>query len=295
MDRHGNRIPDYLLNPCRSRQQLHGLKTRLRKAGLHTVCESAACPNIVECFARPTAAFMILGNRCNRGCRFCAVKAGAPGPVDPAEPDEVARAAAELELKHVVVTSVTRDDLSDGGASQFAATIAALRAYLPEANIEVLVPDFLGSKESVRTIMEKAPRVFNHNLETVPRLYSKVRPAADYQRSLEVMAYAADLAYARGIDTIIKSGLMVGLGEDADEVIAVIEDLEKAGCKIVTIGQYLQPRKDRLLVERYWEPKEYDCFVRAGEKLGLTVFAGPLVRSSYLADRVFDNLPGANV
>jgi len=279
------RLPEFVKSPAgRDRRGLHGLKARLRRARLHTVCESARCPNINECFARPTATFMIMGNSCSRGCRFCAVDRGEPAHLDPAEPGEVAEAAHELDLKHVVVTSVTRDDLVDGGASQFAEVIHAVRERLPAATVEVLVPDFQGSEASVRTVMDARPDVFNHNLETVPRLYKKVRPDADYKRSLDLLALVATI----NIDTAMKSGIMVGLGEDKAEVVEVMADLASAGCDIVTIGQYLQPQKDRLPVARYLRPEEYEEFIAEGERMALAVFAGPLVRSSYMADKFIE-------
>jgi len=276
------RLPAFVLNPHRKRGETAALKARLRRAGLHTVCESARCPNLVECFSRPTAAFLILGNRCTRGCRFCAVEAGTPGPPSPDEPAAVAAAAAELGLTHVVVTSVTRDDLPDGGASQFAATIAAIRSRLPEADVEVLIPDFRGSESALATVMAAGPDVLSHNLETVPRLYPTVRPGAVYKRSLELLWHALSMSKCR---VLIKSGLMVGLGEEKDEVVAALADLADVGCRLVTVGQYLQPRRDRLPVTRYWDPLEYAEVVEAGRRLALRVFAGPLVRSSYLADQ----------
>jgi len=276
-------LPAHLINPRRSRAEVHELKARLRRGGLHTVCESARCPNLAECFGRPTATFMILGNRCTRGCGFCAVAAGAPLAVDEREPEAVAAAAAELGLRYVVVTSVTRDDLSDGGAGQFAATVRAIRSRLPGAKVEVLVPDFGGSAAALATVLAARPAVLNHNVETVPRLYARVRPQADYGRSLTLLARAA-----QGGGSRVKSGLMVGLGEDKGEVLGVLEDLRRAGCSVVTIGQYLQPRRDRLPVARYWAPEEYEELAAAGRALGLTVFAGPLVRSSYMAERVFE-------
>lgn len=282
-----DRLPPFLINPERSRKDVHALKKRLRAAGLHTVCESARCPNIIECFKRPTAAFMVLGDRCSRRCGFCAVERGAPPAVDPAEPEAVAEASAELGLSHVVVTSVTRDDLPDGGAGHFAAVIRALKDRLPRAAVEVLVPDFKGEREAVETVMAAGPDVFNHNLETVERLYPVVRPGADYGRSLMVLEAAAEISRAKRSGTLIKSGLMVGLGEDAAEVKKSISELSAAGCGLVTVGQYLQPKRDRLPVSRYWEPEEYENLVGHGRELGIRVFAGPLVRSSYLADEAF--------
>jgi len=284
------RLPDFVLNPHQGRGETAALKARLRRARLHTVCESARCPNLVECFRRPTAAFLILGNRCTRGCGFCAVEAGAPLPPSADEPAAVAEAAEELGLEHVVVTSVTRDDLDDGGAAQFAAVIRAVHGRLPGARVEALVPDFGGSESALATVMAARPDVLNHNLETVPRLYARVRPGADYRRSLELLARAAATGGGRAL---VKSGLMVGLGEEKDEVIASFCDLVAAGCGLVTVGQYLQPRRDRLPVARYWAPEEYGELERAARELGLRIFAGPLVRSSYLADRAFRGGGGA--
>ncbi len=263
------------------------MKVRLRKSRLHTVCESARCPNMAECFSRPAAAFMIMGHLCARGCRFCAVETGSPGVVDPREPEEVARAAHDLGLKYVVVTSVTRDDLADGGAGHFAEVIRAVGKRLPDSRVEVLTPDFQGKTASVRTVLEAGPDVFNHNVETAPRLYPAVRPRADYRRSLAVLAAASSLAGEDGSGVVVKSGMMVGLGEDKEEVIQVMMDLAEAGCEVLTIGQYLQPTRNSIKPERYWLPEEYDEMREWGERLGLTVFAGPLVRSSYMADRVF--------
>ncbi len=281
------RLPHFVKNPHRSRRALHKLKKRLRRAGLHTVCESARCPNIIECFQRPQAAFMILGNRCTRGCGFCAVEQAEPLPPDPGEPKALARAVRELGLRHVVVTSPARDDLEDGGASQFAAVIHAVRQSIESASVEVLVPDFQGARSSIETVLDKNPDVFNHNLEVAPRLYPLARPGAKYLRSLRVLSAAAGLAAGR---TLIKSGLMVGLGERKSEVISVFQDLADAGVSAVTVGQYLQPSKHLLPVERYWQPEEYEELAREGEGLGLSVFAGPLVRSSYMADQVLQGM-----
>jgi lipoyl synthase len=291
----GRRLPSHVISPARDRARLHALKARLRRAGLHTVCESARCPNIVECFQRPTATFMILGNVCSRGCRFCAVSQGPPGPADPAEPEAVAAAAAELGLAHVVVTSVTRDDLADGGARQFAATILAIRSRLPPARVEVLVPDFQGVEEALDIVLAARPDVLNHNLETVPRLYPAARPRADYRRSLTLLDRAARRAGEDGGHPLVKSGLMVGLGEEIDELREVFADLASSGCRVVTVGQYLQPRRDLLAVARYLVPEEYETIKEAGQAHGLTVFAGPLVRSSYHADEVFSTGPNCDI
>jgi len=233
---------------------------------------------------------MILGNRCSRGCRFCAVKAGAPLPVEPREADEVAIAASELGLSHVVVTSVTRDDIPDGGASHFASVIRTIRDKLPNTTVEVLTPDFQGDSSAISAVIEAGPHVFNHNVETVPSLYADVRPNADYERSLAVLSIAAELADEQNADIKIKSGLMVGFGETDKEVMEVMDDLKSAGCGIVTIGQYLQPSRGHHPVKKFYRPEEYQKFEEHGRHLGLTVFAGPLVRSSYLADRVYEGL-----
>ncbi|MGI6553773.1 MAG: lipoyl synthase [Clostridia bacterium] len=255
-------------------------KQLLDKLGLKTVCQSALCPNLGECFARRTATFMILGDRCTRNCRFCAVSSDTPSPVDPGEALRVAQAAAQLNLKHVVVTSVTRDDLPDGGAGHFAATIRAIRQYLPGAVIEVLVPDFNGEINALKTVIQAEPDIFNHNLETVSRLYPLVRPQSEYLRSLSVLEKAKDLS--PGIYT--KSGIMVGLGEREEEVISLMEDLRHINCDILTIGQYLQPSKKHVEVVEYVHPRVFEKYRRAGEKMGfLYVASSPYVRSSYNA------------
>ncbi|MFH1428377.1 MAG: lipoyl synthase [Candidatus Margulisiibacteriota bacterium] len=266
--------------------------------GFHTVCESALCPNRGECFSRGTVTFMILGNTCTRNCTFCAVESEQQLktilPLDPNEPEQVAKAAYELKLKHVVVTSVTRDDLPDEGAGQFADTIKAIRAKLPEATVEVLTPDFNGNTDLLDIVLTSVPDVFNHNVETVPRLYPEIRPQADYQQSLGVLRYAAKgglqsaptIGTASGVTT--KSGLMLGLGETKDEVVAVLRDLYACGVDIVTIGQYLAPSPKHAKVVEYIHPDQFEEYKTIGEKLGIKqVFAGPLVRSSYRAEEVF--------
>jgi lipoic acid synthetase len=250
---------------------------------LHTVCESARCPNLGECFAAPTATFLLLGDRCARGCAFCAVGRGDAMSPDPGEPEAVAGAAREMGLRHVVLTSVTRDDLPDGGAAHFAATVRAVRAALPDAAVEVLVPDFGGSEAAVRAILDARPDVFNHNVETVPRLYPTIRPAADFARSVDLLALSKRIAP----DALTKSGLMVGLGETAQEVRAVMGRLRDASCDILTIGQYLRPSRRCVPVARYVPPEEFARWEEAGRALGFSaVFAGPLVRSSYSAAEV---------
>lgn len=258
----------------------------LRANSLSTVCEEARCPNQGECFGRGTATFLILGERCSRGCRFCNVASGQPQPVDPDEPARLAEAARELGLRHLVVTSVTRDDLDDGGAAQFAACIFALRASCPEATVEVLVPDFEGLRGSVEAVLAAAPDVFNHNVETVARLYPEVRPGAVLDRSLALLSQAR-----RAGETLVKSGFMVGLGETDEEIDALLAQLATAGVEVVTIGQYLRPRLGCLPVERYVEPETFEGYREIGIRHGLReVFAGPLVRSSYLADSLLERV-----
>ncbi|MCD6351205.1 MAG: lipoyl synthase [Armatimonadetes bacterium] len=259
-----------------------GQRTRrvLAACGVHTVCQEARCPNIGECFGHDTATFMILGDVCTRDCGFCAVAHGKPGPLDPQEPDKVAEAAVELGLDYVVVTSVTRDDLPDGGAEHFAATIRALRDRLPGVGVEVLIPDFMGSVEALATVLEARPTVLNHNVETVARLQKTVRPQASYERSLRVLEHSRELAPS--IPT--KSGLMVGLGETDEEVYSTLKDLRLVGCDLVTIGQYLRPTRRHLPVERYVPPEQFAQYRRWAQELGFKhVAADPFVRSSYKA------------
>lgn len=262
------------------------LRARLRNSDLHTVCQEAHCPNIWQCFERGTATFMILGDRCTRDCRFCAVTHGTPLPVDGDEPARVAAAAAAMDLTHVVVTSVTRDDLADGGAALFAATIRAVRQALPKTRIEVLIPDFQGNDQALADVIAAGPDVLNHNIETVPRLYPLVRPQAGYRRSLDLLAAARRIQ--PGLCT--KSGLMLGLGEDDQEVAVVLQDLVGAGCRIVTIGQYLQPGADHLPVARFVTPEAFDAWRQKALAMGFAAAAcGPFVRSSYEAGTLFDN------
>jgi len=249
------------------------------KHRLHTVCESAGCPNIGECWERRTATFMILGELCTRNCRFCAVLSGRPLGLDEEEPERVAQAVARLGIKYAVITSVTRDDLADGGAGIFAATIKTIRTKSPECRLEVLVPDFSGSESALQKVFDAKPAVFGHNLETVPRLYALVRPQARYQRSLKVL----ELAKKNGLVT--KSGLMVGLGETKQEVLDVIHHLAEVNCDILTLGQYLRPSKGHLPVVSYYTPEEFAALKTEAEKLPFkAVESGPLVRSSYHAD-----------
>jgi lipoic acid synthetase len=268
--------------------ELAKVKAHLRELGLHTVCESARCPNIGECFKKPTAAFMILGDVCTRRCRFCAVGKGRPKAVDPAEPGNIAKAAIRLGLTHVVITSVTRDDLEDGGAGQFAAVVGALKEAHPGIVVEALTPDFGGDDMALRTVISSGPDIFNHNLETVPRLYSTVRPQAVYARSLGVLESARRQAAQAGIRIYTKSGLMVGLGETYDEVISVMHDLRAVGCDMLTIGQYLRPMKENIEVAEYVTPEVFERYADAGREMGfVSVASAPLVRSSYNAEEVF--------
>ncbi len=279
------RLPEWLRAGQTHYNALHQIKSGMRSLGLHTVCESARCPNIHECFHRGTATFMILGDRCTRRCGFCAVPRGRRGeiPLDPEEPANVARMAASLELRHVVITSVNRDDLEDGGSCHFAATVREVRKALPRARIEVLVPDFCGDPDAVARVLDAGPDIFNHNMETVARLYRRVRPYAVYQQSLDVLYFARQ--YRR--DALTKSGLMVGLGEDHEEVEALLRDLRGAEVDIATIGQYLQPTRRNLPVVEYVEPWRFLSWRDYGRSIGFkAVFSGPLVRSSYMADVV---------
>ena len=263
--------------------QVGRLKALLRSHRLNTVCEEASCPNIGECFAHGTATFMIMGRLCTRRCPFCDVAHGRPNPLDPQEPENLARALAAMKLKFVVITSVDRDDLRDGGAAHFVACIEAVRQHTPQTSIEILVPDFRGRLAvALDTFAQALPDVFNHNLETVPRLYQAARPGSDYQHSLELLRQFK----ARYPAVPTKSGLMVGLGEADDEIAMVMRDLRDAGCDMLTIGQYLQPSRDHLPVERFVAPAQFEAFARLGRELGFAnVASGPMVRSSYHAEQ----------
>jgi len=272
--------PKWLRAPAPVGDNYRNLKDLITRLRLHTVCESAACPNVGECWNHRTATFMILGNVCTRRCGFCAVEKGAPLPVDYDEPNRVAEAVAAMGLRFAVVTSVNRDDREDGGAEHFALTIRAIRNRIPGCGVEVLTPDFQGSRAAVQTVMDALPDVFNHNTETVPRLYRQVRLGARYERSLEVLSWAGQMAPA--VST--KSGLMLGLGETIEEVLDVMRDLRSAGVKVLTLGQYLRPSPHHLPIVRYVNPEEFDQLGRAGYEMGFAhVESGPLVRSSYHA------------
>jgi len=275
------RLPPWLRQPLKNTEQVLALKKSLKARHLHTVCQSAGCPNIAECFKRPTAAFMILGDRCTRHCRFCGVDKGNPDPLDPDEPRRVAEMASILELKHVVITSVTRDDLDDGGAAHFNRTIRAIRRQLPGASIEALIPDFRGDQDCLDTVMSAGPDVLNHNVETVPRLYAEVRPEADFTRSLAVLHYV----YSTYPGTMVKSGIMTGLGEQEDELRYVFRALLDAGCSALTIGQYLSPSRHHYPVKKYVHPDRFKEYHNDASAMGFQwVSAGPNVRSSYHAD-----------
>src|ERR1019366_8597808 len=290
------RLPEWARNSATHYEALHRLKAGFRQLNLHTVCESARCPNIHECFARGAATFMILGNLCPRGCGFCSVPKGSPAKqdmrLDPAEPANVARMAAAMNLRYVVITSVNRDDLRDGGSAHFAETVRQVRHALPDARVEVLTPDFCGDLQAVARVLDAGPHVFNHNIETAPRLYGRVRPQANYRQSLDVLDFAR--RYRPGILT--KSGLMAGLGETEEEVHAVLRDLRAAGTAVATIGQYLRPTRRNLPVAAYIEPRQFDRYREYGLSIGFQmVFSGPLVRSSYMADRVSEEARSANL
>lgn len=269
------------LQTDRDYEQVRGL---LKKSRLRTVCQEARCPNLWECFSRKTATFMIMGPHCTRNCRFCAVVQGPAVPLDGDEPRRVAEAVQKLRLDYVVITSVTRDDLADGGARVFAQTVTEIRKNNPQTLVEVLIPDFCGSKNAAGTIAAAGPEVVNHNLETVPRLYSLVRPAAIYRRSLDLLKRIK--AYDPGIQT--KSGLMLGLGERREEISKTLQDLLATGCSLLTLGQYLQPSRDHIPVDRFIPPDEFDTWRETALAMGFAeVASGPFVRSSYQAGRLY--------
>ena len=268
-------------------------KTRriVQEHGLATVCEEAACPNIGQCWAERHATFMIMGEICTRACAFCNVATGKPGPLEPDEPARVADAVVKMALKHAVITSVDRDDLDDGGAGHFAGTIRAIRAASPDTSIEVLTPDFRGKDGALEQVVEAAPDVFNHNLETVPGLYPRIRPGARYYHSLRLLEQARTLAEQRGIELFSKSGIMVGLGERREEILQVMDDMRCAGVQFITIGQYLQPTAKHAAVEKFYTPEEFaELEAIAWAKGFLMVACGPLVRSSHNAGADFDAL-----
>ena len=272
--------PEWLRVTAPTGENYRDLKQLVREKCLHTVCESARCPNIGECWQSRTATFLILGNTCTRGCAFCAVNSGQPTEYDLDEPRRVGEAIAALDLRYAVITSVTRDDLDDGGAFIFAETIRLIRESIPECKIEVLIPDLQGDAEALAVIVRAKPDVLNHNVETVQRLYSLVRPQADYRRSLELIARVKTI----DSEMTTKSGIMVGLGENDDEIVEALRDLHAADCDIVTIGQYLRPSTGHLPVQKYYSPEEFAALAEFGRQLGFKhVESAPLVRSSYHA------------
>jgi len=267
---------------------LKKMRDLLLGLGLNTVCEGALCPNQGECFGQGTATFLILGRTCTRNCTFCAIPSEKRPPApDPGEPERIAQAAAELGLRHVVITSVTRDDLEDGGASHFAETVRALKKNDSRISIEVLIPDFQGSLAALRAVVLSSPDILNHNLETVPRLYPEVRPQAEYARSIHLLRRVKEI----NPEKITKSGLMLGLGEEREEVRQVMADLREISCDLLTLGQYLRPSGKHHPVRRYIPPEEFEELGRAGEKMGFKgVFSAPLVRSSFHAGEVFEKI-----
>ena len=276
--------PDWLRVKLPGGEKYNRLRDILRTANLHTVCEEAVCPNIGECFGQGVATFLILGDVCTRRCNFCAVGKGKPAVPDEEEPEKIARAVEQIGLRHVVITSVTRDDLPDGGANHYAKTIKTIRMQNPACTIEVLIPDFKGSENALEIVLYEMPHILNHNLETVPRLYTDVRLGADYERSLSLLEKAKEI----NPELTTKSGLILGMGEELDEIIDVMKDLRTAGCNILTIGQYLRPGKEFLPIKRFYHPDEFKHLKYEGEKMGFShVESGPLVRSSYHAAEQF--------
>lgn len=289
------RLPEWLRAKSTTHfESVTELKRDLRRLNLHTVCESARCPNIHECFHRGAATFMILGNLCTRGCTFCSVPKGSPEKreftLDADEPAHVARMARDMKLRYVVITSVNRDDLDDGGSHHFAETVREVRKALPDARVEVLTPDFCGNMDAVARVLDAGPHVFNHNMETVPRLYRWIRPQADYQQSLDVLRFAKQYRP----DVLTKSGAMVGLGESADEIQQLLRHLHAHSADVATLGQYLQPTRRNRRVHEYVTPEQFDAYRDFGLSIGFkAVFSGPFVRSSYMADIVNDQATAA--
>jgi lipoic acid synthetase len=276
--------PDWLKVRLKMGEDFLEVNRLIQDLSLHTVCQEARCPNIYECWSNRTATFMIAGDICTRRCGFCAVSKGEPKPLDPAEPRHVAEAVRTLDLQHAVITSVNRDEMPDGGAHHFAATIRAVRALNPACKIEVLIPDFQGNEEALNMVLDAEPDVLNHNTETVPGLYRRVRPQGRYRWTLELLERAARRRDREGRGMLTKSGLMVGLGETTEEIIETMGDVRRVDCDILTIGQYLQPAPHRLRVEKFYPPEEFATFKRAGLEMGFRyVESGPLVRSSYHA------------
>jgi len=284
MTQHTNPKPHWLKKRLPSGPDYENVKGLIGRDQLHTVCQEAKCPNMWECFSQQTATFLIMGSRCTRDCRFCSVAQGPVAPPDPAEPSRVAAAARQMGLSYVVITSVTRDDLTDGGAVFFASTIDEIHRQMPTAMVEVLIPDFQGDEHALHTVLKARPDVLNHNIETVPRLYPIVRPQAFYQRSLQLLSRVQKYDNCRPI----KSGLMLGLGEHSAEIRSTLKDLLDAGCRILTIGQYLQPSKAHLPVKRFIPPAEFENWKSTALEMGFCeVASGPFVRSSYHAKELY--------
>ena len=276
------RLPDYLKRPIIDTDKTRTVRRILKTKCLNTVCENARCPNKNECYTKNTATFLIMGNNCTRNCRYCNITCARPEPLDLAEPFHVAEAVKDLGLKYAVITSVTRDDLPDGGAQHFANCIYEIRKISPDVKVEILTPDFMGNKNSLDTIIKAHPNVFNHNIETVRNVFKTARPQGDYDCSLEVLKYIKDNS-----DIITKSGLMIGLGETFEDIEQTLLDLKNVGCDIVTIGQYIQPSKEHLEVLKYYTPEEYEDLKALAEKIGIKHYQiGPLVRSSYRASEL---------
>ncbi len=288
---HRQRKPEWLRKPVLS-PELRNVRQLLRDLNLNTVCEEASCPNIAECFGQGTATFMIGGDRCTRRCHYCDVTTAKPFPLDPREPSNVAEAAARLGLNYVVVTAVARDDVKDGGARHFARTISAIRQRLPEAEVEVLIPDFKGDADALKTVLAAEPHVLNHNIETVRGVFKSVRPQGDYDRSLELLTRSRE--FAPQITT--KSGFMVGLGETTSEIYQTMDDLKQVGVELVTIGQYLQPSLNHVAVSDYIPPERYELYRSYGQQLGFrATFAGPFIRSSFHAGELHHHQPSSDV
>jgi lipoic acid synthetase len=284
----GSALPAWIRSRRLQLGELHEIKKRMRSGGLHTVCEEARCPNRSECFSRGTATFLINGRVCTRNCSYCSIAHGRPAALDPDEPRQLVDAVVEMDLEHVVITAVDRDDLPDGGASGFVDCVRLLRELPEPPTVEVLTPDFRGDMSAVDRIIAAGPDVYNHNVETVPRLYREVRRSGRYEWAMDVLRRVADRESAM----LRKSGLMVGLGETRDEVVQVLDDLRDAGCQAVTIGQYLQPTPQQVAVDRFWSPEEFADLEKVGTDLGLEVFAGPFVRSSYRAEEAYLKVVG---
>lgn len=289
MDRTTQRIsigkPPWLRRRLPTGSEYEKVRSLIHKGQLHTVCQEAKCPNQFECFSQRTATFLILGSKCTRNCRFCSIEEGPSGPPDPEEPRRVAEAAQRMQLKYVVVTSVTRDDIPDGGAALFAETIHQIRGKIPGALIEVLIPDFQGDEDALKTVLAAGPDILNHNIETVPRLYPSVRPQAVYSRSLALL----ERVKAHKPSIPAKSGIMLGLGETFEEVHQTLQDLFHHGCSLLTLGQYLQPTERHLPVERFVPPEEFDQWKQIASEIGFSeVASGPFVRSSYHASELYE-------